>query len=290
MDYLDWIKKYIPEQYWGPLEGHNGWEIFQTIAEIASVVSDAIDAYRDSYNPLRATGGTTAIAEVLLHNTDTVDVTVFKDETKIQNPGGYQFVARSQVTVPAGGYASLEFESLAADESYNFNQYRIDDWEVVQDMYGWEKMEVTSVTLSRQAVSPTLDILAAERKLTRNTDESDDELRDRLHTLSITITNQAIADLAAMYNLTVTVADAYDVYEWSGPFVGSGYVGFAELYSCTANPWFLINVLRNSADPNYESNLEAYAARVYTTKAAGIGMAIQDDNSKCINYSGGLYG
>jgi hypothetical protein len=287
MDVLKWIKKYLPETYWGNLEGNPGWEIFEVIADIGSFLHDRITNAIKKRNPLYATGGKYTVKYLGISNQSDSSITITKDETVAINPAGLYFVADETRAIAAGSLDTVLFRAVAMNEEYNYTQYREGEWLFEDTSINEAGVTIDFVSTHTDGVSPTLDVAAAERGLTRKPGETDAELRKRIVAVIGALTNEAIEQEANNLALSATAIDSKEVYDWILPFTDQGFCDQIQLLNC-GSPWVLVNVEYNSANPDYETNIQKLASEVYQNKAAGVGMAIQDINSECINYDRGM--
>lgn len=291
MDFLGWIKKYLPETYWAPLEGHTGWEIYEAMASLFNLEGGIINEAIAKMDPMEATAGIYTEINVTLLNTSSTATAALADTLSIRNPGGYRYKIESSTTITAGASSTLLFKALAMNEEYNFLDYRIDPWELVEDgVSDIDILSISSVTLATSGRSPTLDVLAAERMLSRAPGETDTELRYRLTHPEIRMTDTVIEDTLTTNALVGVVVDAFDVLKWNTPFASQGYAGQMNLLKCVRKPWLLIYLKQpagyNGTGSNtvYDNAIAAFAVAVYSKLLAGVPMILQDDYTKQIDY------
>ena len=294
-DFIDLLKRWMPQTYWGPLENNPGWELYQAIAKLGERLSTAVSSVLSALLPSTAAGPETAVL--------TVDITpasfpaTLKAGTLITREDGAAYKLTSDVawssdtnaqTCQIQGIVPSAQVSLPDVGSYSFDIFLLADGST--DI----QYTVANPQNMTQGRAPSLDLLAFQRGILRMPGESDDALRARIRNIGVSVVTkdaiQQCIDNSALSDATLTegfdLTPAKDNYFQiaTGDYVSKtmSFAGYAYADQSYAGQW---------QDVDMEAKYAALAKCIGTRRAAGICWDILDSvgtrNGDGIEYTGG---
>ena len=280
-DFIGLLKKWMPQTYWGPLESKSGWELFQAIAKVGERLSKTIDRIQNALFPSTASGQITPYIYFMVSVDTATGQKVLGKGTIVERDDGARYRTTEDLTIDDGETSStvkavpvavsLQSDIFTGTPGYSYLVRDFGDGTTTGVV--WQIDGIDENQTQQEIANPgTLDLLAAQRNITRMPGESDDSLRTRIRTFAQDrISPSAVTkclDYAGLTGNMVTspTVQARFYFELTGNSYNyttqtMGFTGFAYVNQSYVNNWF--NIER-------EAKYAALEQCVESRRAAGV--------------------